>query len=508
MKKIIYSLIFVMALAAVGCSGGLENDLSLLERRLKDLQTACGRINDNITNLKSVVDVLQKSDFVTDVKEETIDGEKVLTICFANSDPIVIYHGEDADTPVIGIDTLTPSDGKYYWTVTYPDKEPEFLTNASDGTPIAATASSPLFRINEKGQWEVSYDDGLTWTDQYNGVPFGMATGESPRSFFASVIDEGDFIVLKMLDSSSIVIPSWSAFEKIQESVRIANENFNATQTIIRALKEKLFINGLSPIISTAGDTTGYRLMLSDGTDMSFYNGVPTNRPEIGVARDSENPGDTAYYWTVRQAGEDSFTWVLSSGVKVRADAGRLIPQIAVSDEEGDGFYYWKISFDGGMTWSPVLDTDGNSVKASIKENATVIDKISVEERFVYIRQGGAEYRIERYRDFNVLMTALSEEGTKEDITVTGLTMGAGETRTFDVSVEAGASADYSEYEVLPVAPDGFEAKVTDRSDAGAHWSIAVTSPAGFSADSGMSVIVSDGRGLLKTYTIALICKK
>lgn len=508
MKKIIYPLIFVIALAAGGCSGGLENDLNLLERRLRNVQSMCEKINNNINDLKSVVEVLQNNDFVTDVKEETIAGEKVLTIYFVNSDPIVIYHGTDADTPVIGIDTLTPSDGKYYWTVTYPDRKPEFLTNASDGTPIAATASSPLFRIGKKGQWEVSYDDGLTWTDQYNGVPFGIATGESPRSFFASVIDEGDFIILKMLDSSSVVIPSWSAFEKIQESVRIANENYNATRTIIRALEEKLFINRLSPIVSTAGDTTGYRLMLSDGTDMSFYNGVPTNRPETGVSRDPENPEDTAYYWTVRQAGAASFTWVLSSGVKVRADAGSLIPQIAVSDEGGDGFYYWKISFDGGTSWSPVLDTAGNAVKASIKEKATVIDSISVEEKFVYIRQGGAEYRIERYRDFNVLMTVLSESGIEEDITVTGLTMGEGETKTFDVSVEARSSADYSEYEVLPVAPDGFEAKVTERSDADAHWSIAVTSPTGFSADSGMSVIVSDGRGLLKTYTIALICKK
>lgn len=503
MKKLFYPLIFLAVFVAGGCNGEIDNDLNLLERRLRDVQSMCEKINNNINDLKSVVEVLQNNDFVTDVKEETVAGEKVLTIYFMNSDPIVIYHGTDAESPIIGVDTLARSDGKYYWTITYPGEEPMFIV-ANDGNMIAATAVSPRMRINE-GQWEVSYDEGVTWTNQYNGKSFGAATGESPQSFFDSVIDSGDFIIFRMVDSSSIVIPSWSAFERIQETVRIANENYNATQTIIKALKEKLFINGISPIVSPAGDTAGYKLILSDGTDMAFYNGVPTNRPEVGVSRDPENPEDTAYYWTVRQVGDTSFTWALSSGEKVRADAGILVPQIAVSDEEGDGFYYWKISFDGGMNWSPVLDTAGNSVKASIKENATVIDSISVTENYVYIRQAGAEYRIERYQDFSVLMTALSEDGATD--TLSSLTLEAGETKTFNVSVEAGASSDYSEYEVLPVAPDGFVAKVKERSPAGSSWSVAVTAPSDFSSDSRMSVIVSNGRGLMKTYTIEIVCK-
>lgn len=489
MKKAIFFLICMAAFAAVGCNDEIENDLNLLERRLKEVQAACDKLNGSITELKSVVSAWEDNDFVTgNVRTETIDGRVVYTITFKNSGQVRIQSGRDAGTPVIGVDTL---DGRYYWTITYPGKEPEFIINATDGTPIAASTGSIRFRI-EEGQWQVSYDEGLTWVSQYNGEAFGRATGESPQSFFDSVIDSGDFIIFRMADSSTIEIPSWSAYEKIQETVRTANENYKATQSIIKVLKEKLFINGVLPIITAAGDTSGYRMTLSDGTEMTFYNGFPTTRPEIGVSRDPDNPSDTAYYWTVRQAGDTAFVWALCDGLKVRADADAVAPQIAV--KKNYGIYHWEVSYDGGETWSPVRDTSGNNVRACLSQNA-VMDSISVTDEYVYIRQASEEYRIERYQDFEVQLSS------------TSLTMAAGDTAKFTVSLKEGT--DYSEYEVLPVATGGFVAKVTaGPSGDKAEWEISVIAPSGFNADSRLSLIVSDGRGLLKTYAIALICKK
>lgn len=491
MKKNLLYFIFAASLVAGGCTDSIENDLNLLDRRLSSLEAACDQLNNNIKALTSVVSAIEEYDFVTKITQEAIDGDIVYTIYFSNSEPVVIRNGRDAGNPVIGV--KMNADGKYYWTITSPGGETQFI-RADDGAPVAATASSPQFRINE-GMWEVSYDEGRTWTDNYNGIPYGRATGESPQAFFESVIDSAEYFIFKMKDASSIAVPSWTAYERIEETVRTANENYEATEAVIRAFKEKLFINGVFPIVSTAGDTTGYRMTLSDGTQMSFYNGISTNRPEIGVSRDPDNPKDTAYYWTVRQVGDTSFTWALYSEKKVRADAGGVTPQIGAYRRSSDGFYYWGISYDGGGLWLPVRDASGNLVRISFKENA-VMDVIEVTDEYVYIRQGSQEYRIERYLDFDVRFDS------------TSLIMKAGDTKTLSVNLTAtGKTVDYSEYEVLPVTYDGFVAKAVPNQQRSV-WTLTVTAPASFSKDSRMSVIVSNGRGLLKTYNIELVCKK
>lgn len=489
MKRILFHLIFLSTLVLSGCNGDLENDLNLIERRLADIQKACDQINSDIVALGSMAKTLEKNDFVTEV-DSSEDGMTYI-ISMSNSDPIVIHKGKDAEgSPMIGIKLNT--DGKYYWTITYPGKETQYI-RADDGNIVATTAASPKFRINE-GMWEVSYDEGRTWTDNYKGMPFGNATGESPKAFFDSVVDSVDYFIFRMKDSSEILVPSWSAYEKIQAEVRTANENYKATQTLIEALKKKIFINGVMPI-SSGNDTIGYKLTMSDGREMSFYNGVATNRPEIGVSKDFDNPSDTAYYWTVRQVGDTVFSWALFQGSKVRADApARIVPRIAL-EKKKDGLYYWRISFDNGGTWSAVKDTDGKDVRASLKEGC-VMDSISVTQEYVYIRQDGQEFRIERYRDFSVGGPLY-------------LIMESGQDTTFKVSVTAEGVSDYSEYELLPVASDGFVAKVSREKaeKTGKEWEISVTAPADFDNYSTLPLVVSDGRGLMKTYTIHIVSK-
>ena len=103
------------------------------------------------------------------------------------------------------------------------------------------------------------------------------------------------------------------------------------------------------------------------------------------------------------------------------------------------------------------------------------------------------EYRIERYQDFTISGIPSS------------LQMEVGSTVDFEVSVNAGESADYSEYEILPVASDGFVSSA-EKENGGKKWKITVTAPADFTNGS-LSLIVSDGRGLLKTYTVEITCK-
>lgn len=487
MKRKIVNLIFLLPLVLCGCNGALENDLNLIERRLNDIQTACDRLNSDIASLGSMAQALEQYNFVTNVRVEQVGYYTRYIITLSNGDPIVIHGGKDAEgSPVLGIRQNT--DGKYYWTIAYPNAEAQFI-RADDGTLVAATAASPQFRIRE-GKWEVSYNEGRTWTDNYNGAPFGDATGESPQSFFDSVIDSVDYIIFKMKDSTEFTVPSWSAYEKIAEAVRLANENYKATQSIIEAVKKNSYISKVMPVIGPLSDTLGFRMTMSDGTEMTFYNGTATNRPDIGVSKDLENPSDTAYYWTVRQGGDTTFSWVLDHGNKVRADKGP-VPIIALNQHE-DGLYYWNVSFNEGWDWISVKDTLGNDVRASLKEKQ-VMDSISVMQDYVYIKQGGMEYRIERYQDFTISGIPSS------------LQMEVGSTVDFEVSVNAGESADYSEYEILPVASDGFVSKA-GKKDGGGKWDISVTAPSNFTSST-LSLIVSDGRGLMKTYKIEITCK-
>lgn len=487
MKKRILHLIFLSSLVLCGCNGEIENDLNLIERRLNDIQKACDLLNSDIAALGSMAKALEQYNFVTDVKVDRTGNYTRYIISMSKGDPIVIHEGKDAGgSPMLGI--RLNSDGKYYWTISYPGQEEKYI-RANDGNYVAATASSPQFRING-GMWEVSYDEGRTWTDNYNGKPFGNATGESPRSFFDSVIDSVDYIIFKMMDSTEITVPSWSAYEKIEETVRLANENYKATQSIIEAVKDRLYINKVMPVIDPLSDTIGFRMTMCDGTEMTFYNGTATNRPEIGVSRDPENPSDTAYYWTVKQGDDTTFSWVYVHGSKVRVDEGP-VPIIALNRHD-DGFYYWNVSFNDGWNWISVRDASGNDVRASLKEKQ-VMDSISVTQEYVYIKQGGMEYRIERYRDFTVSGIPSS------------LKMARSSTEKFEVSVNDVESVDYSEYEILPVASDGFVSGA-EKKNGGKKWEITVTAPADFTNGS-LSLIVSDGRGLLKTYTVEITCK-
>lgn len=487
MKRRLFHLIFLSSIVLCGCNGALENDINLLERRLNDIQKACDRLNNDIASLGSMARALEQYNFVTDVEVDRTGDYTRYIISMSNGDPIVLHEGKDAvGSPAIGI--KLNSDGKYYWTVTYSGEEPQFI-RADDGTMVAATAASPQFRIRE-GKWEVSYNEGRTWTDNYNGAPFGNATGESPQSFFEAVIDSVDYIIFKMKDSTEITVPSWSAYEKIAETVRLANENYKATQSIIEAVKKKSYISKVMPVVGQLSDTIGFRMFLSDGTEMTFYNGVATNRPVIGISRDLTNPSDTAYYWTVKQGGDTTFSWVLVHGNKVRADEGPT-PMIALNQHD-DGFYYWNVSFNEGWDWISVKDTLGNDVRASLKEKQ-VMDSIGVMQDYVYIRQGENEYRIERYRNFSV------------DGVPPYLEMEPGQDTSFTVSVAMEGNSDYSEYEILPVVSDGFVSKA-GKKDGGRNWDIFVTAPSNFTGGT-LSLIVSDGRGLLKTYTIEITCK-
>ena len=237
MKKILLSVVLATTLALTSCQfddSALWSKLDEYGQSIKDheqrisaLEELCKQMNTNIEALQTLVDALEKRDYVTNVSEVRSNGEVIgYTISFAYSDTITIYHGQDgkdgangADgkdgyTPQIGV--MKDTDNIYYWTLDgewlldgkgnkikavgtdgadgkdgqdgangTDGKDGQNGTNGSDGKDgqdgtngtdgkDGADGVTPQLKI-ENDYWYVSYDNGATW------VQLGKASGEDGK---------------------------------------------------------------------------------------------------------------------------------------------------------------------------------------------------------------------------------------------------------------------------------------------------------------------------------------
>lgn len=188
----------LLALVTSSCEkyddSGLVERLVALEQRVLKLEELCRELNTNVSSLRVLVTALQENDYVTNVNP-VVQGQTVIgyTISFTKSPSITIYHGRDAETPVIGVKEI---DGIMYWTI-----NGEFLTD-NIGDKICATARdgiTPQFRIAD-GKWQLSLDGGKTWEE------VGQATGDS----MFKEITEGDEIVhIELTNGHVIDVPKF-----------------------------------------------------------------------------------------------------------------------------------------------------------------------------------------------------------------------------------------------------------------------------------------------------------
>ena len=128
MKKL-FALLFASLFVMLSCSKyddtPIWDKLNDHENRISVLEEMCRKMNTNIEALQTIVEALQKNEYVTSVVPITEGGVEVgYTIAFSSGKYITIYHGTDgADgsdgkdgyAPVIGVKQDT--DGVYYWTI-------------------------------------------------------------------------------------------------------------------------------------------------------------------------------------------------------------------------------------------------------------------------------------------------------------------------------------------------------------------------------------------------------
>ena len=357
MKRLFLTLVLALAaLTASSCLDTIKNDLDVLERRVAALEEKCQNINQQIDALSQIVTSLEQYDFIT--KVETLrDGVSVIgyRIYFTHSDPITLINGEDAGTPLLGV--AKAEDGMYYWTVLYPGSDKAEFVRDNFGQLVSASAASPELKI-ENGYWFISYDGGKNWSN------LGKATADDGATFFSDVVVNDNYILFKLVNGTEIKVPTWASYEKLNQACETANKNLIAFTQLAEALKQKVYASDIQPIVE--GSTTiGYRLFLSDGSSYAFYNGIATNAPVIGSARDPKHPPDTSFYWTIQYSGQSSYTWLLDEkGKKIQANAPEgLAVKISLKKDKDDK-YYWAIAY--GSAEPEFLLCNGKKVQASV----------------------------------------------------------------------------------------------------------------------------------------------
>ena len=278
MKRFLLSVVLATSLALTSCKfddsdiwdkfGEMEESIRDHEQRISALEELCKQMNTNIEALQTLVDALEKRDYITNISPIREDGVIIgYTISFAYSDTITIYHGKDGKDGANGKDGYTPqigvmkdTDGIYYWTldgewlldgkgnkikaVGTDGKDGQDGTNGSngqDGTNGSNGSNgtdgkdgvdgtngkdgvTPQLKI-ENDYWYVSYDNGATW------VQLGKATGEDGKdgqdgndgadgsdgadgedgkdgdSIFKSVTQDDEYVYFNLADGTMITLP-------------------------------------------------------------------------------------------------------------------------------------------------------------------------------------------------------------------------------------------------------------------------------------------------------------
>ena len=485
MKKRCFLILLLSLLPLGGCFNEIENELSRLERRIEKLEQRCKEMNATLEGLSALVEKLNTYDFLKRVEPIYQNGKVIgYTLHFTHSDPVTLYNGTDAETPVLGVQK--GDDGVWYWTVKYPSEtEAHFLTD-NYGVKISTSAASPEIKI-ENGYWMVTYDHGEIWHN------LGRATGEDGASFFKNIEDMGDYVLFHMLNGTTVQLPTWSSFEKLEESCRKLNQNLETFTKLVNSLSDKVCVSEIIPILS-GSDTIGYTLTFTDGSSYSFYDGTGTNAPVIGARKDEAD--EDVWYWTIRY-GTDSFEWILDeNGQRIRANAPQgLTPKISLMKDTADDTYYWAVAY--GDEKPAYLLCNGKRVPASVNvPDPVFLSVVSVRNDMVSITLDGEDnILIPLARTFTVSLASPVKNGT--------LTMGAKDTVSFKCSL----SRTDKRAEVLPVTQDDFyaEARTSDH----VTWTIDVYSPAGFAAPatSKLNLLVSNGYGVMKTVVVTIQAK-
>lgn len=216
-----------------------------------------------------------------------------------------------------------------------------------------------------------------------------------------------------------------SRVARIEDQLKDLNGDLASLQDLVEKLQGNVYVAKVEE------KADGYRITFTDGTSVDIKNGKDgADAPVIGVAAGS----DGVYYWTLTSGGRTD--WLLGpDGKKIPVQGAT--PMLGI---DKDGF--WTVSYDGGKTYTRLLDADGSPVLAL--QDTKIFSEVRVEDGIVYFTLAdGTRFELPLRSDFYLLIQDAPEVAE----------FAFGETRTFpleSVGVER----------IVVVKPDEWKASV------------------------------------------------
>lgn len=236
MKRIV-TLLLVAIVICFGCGkyddSAVKADISSLKSRMDAFEQQCGRLNDNIISLQTLIKTIQSRDWIVGISDLS-DGSGY-SIELSSGRKITLRNGTDGKDGRDGTDGYTPkisirlfSDGCYYWTIdgdwllVAGEKVKAIGKDGIDGKDgqdgaDGKDAVTPQLKI-EDGFWYITYDNGKNWSK------LGKASGENGKNgsdgkngkdgidgkdgdnFFESVTVENGYLVIVINNAEKTTI--------------------------------------------------------------------------------------------------------------------------------------------------------------------------------------------------------------------------------------------------------------------------------------------------------------
>ena len=327
-----------------------------LDGRVTTLETLCTELNSNLSALTTLVQAMQKGDYVVSVSPLIEDGVEVgYRIVFKESGVVDLYHGKDgadgedgkdgangADgkdgangqdgangtdghTPVLG--TKQDTDGAYYWTI---DGE-WVLDGEGNKIPLVTVGATPQLKIEDE-TWFVSYDDGKTWEELGAAVAVGIKDIKEENGELVIIMADGTVIAVPLGSPMKVVLGEFDAaalqygadleipytIEGAEGDVVVfllkEGSAFEAELVEESALAGRVVVKQLAAAQTEAKGKIGIFASAEDGTTVS-----QAVRLTSGVFYSVE--GNKEAYEVEAAGGNVEFTVATNTAFEVKADA-------------------------------------------------------------------------------------------------------------------------------------------------------------------------------------------
>lgn len=159
-------MVAVLGLMTAACNN--YDTLEELGRKMQELEgQKIEKLDSNITVVQKLIVLAEEQDYITNIVPNADSTVWTLTFASHPDHPEVVAYGKDGKdghTPEVTV-AYDPVKGKWFWVI---DGEPTSMeAKGQDGHEMTVEemkAVVPLFRVNDQGNWEMSTDQGKTWT--------------------------------------------------------------------------------------------------------------------------------------------------------------------------------------------------------------------------------------------------------------------------------------------------------------------------------------------------------